>query len=102
MRTKEYLYLTEDRKRVVNENAREGRFLFANPGDEIPDIEARRYGLIKTEPEAVKVVPEKIEPEKAVDAKMDEPAEDKMAETPANKTRKRKSGFSINMEENNG
>ena len=47
MIVKERLYFTADRKRVVNENMREGRFLFAKPGDDIPDSIAKQYGLIE-------------------------------------------------------
>jgi len=49
MRMKERLYLTEDRSEVVDENDRRGRHLFCKPGDEIPDEEAKKYGLLKEE-----------------------------------------------------
>lgn len=45
MRSIEYLYLTEDGKRVVNENVKEGRFLFATPGTEISEADMKKYGL---------------------------------------------------------
>jgi hypothetical protein len=45
MRSIEYLYLTEDLKRVVNENVKEGRFLFATPGTEISQADMKKYGL---------------------------------------------------------
>lgn len=41
-----HLYLTEDRKRVVEENDPASRFLWAAPGDEVSRAEAARLGAI--------------------------------------------------------
>lgn len=57
------LFLTEDGKRVVPEGDPDGRWLWATPGMSVTEFDAKRYGLIKDEPE---VVPE-AEPEKAVE-----------------------------------
>jgi hypothetical protein len=42
-----HLYLTEDRDRVVEEGDPAGRFLWANPGSEMPRDEAEKLGAIK-------------------------------------------------------
>jgi len=73
---RERLYLTVDRKRVVNENEREGRFLFAKPGDDIPDSIAKQYGLIEE--------------------KMVKQPENKMVESVPNKKARKTSGLTIN------
>ena len=75
----ERLVLTAD-GRVVPEGDPDGRWLYAIPGQQVPLAEAERYGLVK-QAEATEPEPEET---KAV-----EPAEDKMAEVPANKARKR-------------
>lgn len=50
------LYLTKDRKRVVEEGDPEGYWLWAAPGQAVERSEAERLGAIKTEPE-VKQMP---------------------------------------------
>ena len=53
------LWLTRDRTRVVEEGAPEAHWLLASgPGKEIPEAEARRYGLIRDEGPAVEVAAE--------------------------------------------
>lgn len=63
------LWLTEDRKRVVEDGDPEMAHLFLAKGHEIPMEEAIRFGLVK-----------KAKVEKAA-----EPAEDKKASKPADK-----------------
>lgn len=62
MRMTERLYLTADKKKLANENQRLGRFLFCRPGDEIPNREAIKYGLMKS-PEEVAAESEKKDAE---------------------------------------
>jgi len=47
MRATQRLYLTWDRAKVVPESNPDGRFLFCKPGDEVPDEQARKYGLLQ-------------------------------------------------------
>ncbi len=42
----ERLYLTADRQRVVREGDTEAAFLYAAPGDEIPDSAVEMFGLV--------------------------------------------------------
>ena len=42
----ERLYLTADRNRVVREGDKAAAFLYAAPGDEIPDSAVQRFGLV--------------------------------------------------------
>ncbi len=61
----ERLCLTED-GRLVPEGDPAGRWLFAIPGQSIPMDEARRYGLVGSEPESEaepEVVPEIVAPQ---------------------------------------
>lgn len=72
MRATQRLYLTWDRKRVVYESNPDGRYLFCKPGDEIPDEEARKYGLLPvmasaSAPQALEPT-QKPEPKKAAAA----------------------------------
>jgi hypothetical protein len=39
------LFFSSDRRRVVPEGHRDAAFLFAAPGDEIPESDVERYGL---------------------------------------------------------
>lgn len=39
------LWLTADKERVVEDGDPAGAFLFATPGDEVSDEDAKRYGL---------------------------------------------------------
>lgn len=39
------LWLTADRDQVVEEGDSRAAFLFATPGDEVSDTDAKRYGL---------------------------------------------------------
>ena len=57
MRATQRLYLTWDRTRLVPEADPNGRVLFCKPGDEVPDSEARKYGLLPAEPEALRIEP---------------------------------------------
>lgn len=52
MIAKARLYLTLDRKRIVPANSKEAAYLFAAPGQEIPDDLAKRYGLTDEAPPA--------------------------------------------------
>lgn len=40
------LYLTADKKRVVEQGDPDAAFLLANPGQDIPKATAKRYGII--------------------------------------------------------
>jgi predicted flap endonuclease-1-like 5' DNA nuclease len=42
---KERLYLTEDKKKVVGEGDSRAAFLWAAPGDELPEEDAKRFGV---------------------------------------------------------
>jgi len=44
-----HLYLTEDRKRVVEEGDPEGRWLWAPPGHQVPLAQAKQLGAIRDE-----------------------------------------------------
>jgi hypothetical protein len=44
-RSAERLYLTEDRKSVVSEGDANARFLLVAEGGEIPEADAKKYGL---------------------------------------------------------
>lgn len=46
-----YLYLTEDRSRVVEEGDTAGRWLWASPGTEVSRAEALRLGAVQAEGE---------------------------------------------------
>lgn len=58
------LWQTADRSCLVEDGDPEAAFLFCTPGDEVPEEEARRYGLLKVKAEpppedkAVKAPPE--------------------------------------------
>ncbi len=57
MKADRRLYLTADRSEVVEEGDPKAAFLFATPGSEISDADAKRYGLKmqkKPEDKAVK------------------------------------------------
>lgn len=58
----ERLYLTADRKRLVGEGNPKAAFLYASPGDEIPESAAKRFGIVdgKLKKSAVKKVAEKV------------------------------------------
>lgn len=57
MRATQRLYLTWDRKKVVPESNPDGRFLFCKPGDEVPDEEAKKYGLLEEKKAAAEPKP---------------------------------------------
>lgn len=46
MQAKERLFFTADRKRVVAEGDQKAAFLYAAPGDEIPESAAEKFGLV--------------------------------------------------------
>ena len=46
MEAKERLFITSDKKRLVKEGDPKGAFLYAAPGDEIPQSAAEMFGLI--------------------------------------------------------
>lgn len=46
MQATERLYLTENRKQLVREGDSRGAFLYAAPGDEIPDSAVEMFGLV--------------------------------------------------------
>lgn len=75
MEAKERLYLTEDREKLVKEGDSKGAFLYAAPGDEIPDDVAGRFGLVDG------VLPEKGK--KAASAKEKAQQEAEAKATPA-------------------
>ena len=45
MQAQERLYLTEKRDKLVGEGDKRARFLYAIPGDEIPNDAAEKFGL---------------------------------------------------------
>jgi len=95
MRSKERLYWTEDKKRIVNENAREGRFLAFKVGDEIPEIIAKKYGLLDEKKEPVKELlkidlKKENPPEASPPLKQAEQPENKMSKPSAKKADKNK------------
>lgn len=46
MIAKERIFLTADRKRAVAEGHKDAAFLFAAPGDEVPDSAVEAFGLV--------------------------------------------------------
>ena len=46
MEAKERLYITADKKRLVKEGDPKGAFLYAAPGDTVPDSAAAMFGLV--------------------------------------------------------
>lgn len=66
------LFLTENKKKVVQEGHKDAAFLYAAPGDEIPDEAAERFGLTGSKSGAGKA-------EKAGDDKSEKKGEDKSA-----------------------
>lgn len=86
------LYLTADKKEVVEEGDPRARFVLGVEGSEIPDDQAEELGLVKIStksPEGRKATrplvqePGEVEPEEEPKAK--EPAQNKAAATKANK-----------------
>ena len=69
MKVTERLYLAADHKTVVKGNDKRAAFLLAAKGQELPDIIARQYGLLRKKPAK----------------KQEEQPEDKQAEEPENK-----------------
>ena len=59
----ERLFLTADREKVVPEGDPEAAFLFATPGDEVSEEDAKRYGIKPSK--ANKVEKAEAGPEKA-------------------------------------
>jgi hypothetical protein len=64
------LYLTEDKSEVVKEGDPRARFMFCATGSQVPEDEARKYGLIS----------DKAKPEPAAETKL-------KAEPPPNKAK---------------
>jgi len=82
MMVTERLALTEDGSRVVPYDSPEARFLFAAPGQEIPDALAQKYGLLDPLPDEKELEPKDPEPPFPEDPKE---AEVKQAKKPKNK-----------------
>jgi len=81
MKITERLYLAADRKTVVKDGDKRAAFLLAAKGQELPDVIARQYGLLKEQKKA-----------KQPEDKQAEPAENKAIlppETKRGKPRKR-------------
>jgi hypothetical protein len=85
MIAKERLYLTADKGRIVGHGDKRAAFLYAAPGDEIPENAAKKFGLVggglKASPAtAPKQVSSKSKKGPADDKEQKNPAGDKTAE----------------------
>lgn len=60
MKITERLYLTADRKKIVKEGDPKAAFLLAAKGQELPDVIARQYGLLKKKKPAVNKQVQKV------------------------------------------
>lgn len=60
MIVKERLYLTANRKKVVKEGDKRAAFLLAAKGQELPNVIARQYGLLKEKKKIEKVEDKKV------------------------------------------
>lgn len=81
MKVTERLYLAADRKTVVKENSPKAAFLLAAKGQELPDVIARQYGLLKEQ---------KKPQEDEVKKQVKEPENKKVSSSPNKKGKKGK------------
>lgn len=82
------LYLTEDKKTVVEAGDPRARFVLGVEGSEIPDEQAEELGLVKISRKATKPLVQEtaeVEPEEVEEPKAKESAQNKAAATKANK-----------------
>lgn len=80
MKADKRLYLNADRSKVVEEGDPEAAYLFAAEGAEVPDAEAKKYGLMgekPKEPEPAVVHSSAADPEPAEKPKAAAKAENK-------------------------
>lgn len=73
----ERLFLTADKAKLVPEGHKDGAFLYAAPGDEIPDSAVEKFGLVKGGMSAA--AKKKLADEAAAQAKAEEKAAEEAA-----------------------
>jgi len=87
MIAKERLYLTADKKRLVGEGDTRAAFLYATPGDEIPDSAAELFKLVDggLKPKKEAAVPSTEKTAKPAENKEQKPAANKEQQPAENK-----------------
>lgn len=70
MQCTQRLYLTEDKQKLVGEGDKKAAFLYAVPGDEIPDSAVEKFGLVDGHLKG-------FDPDKGADTKEDKSGSDK-------------------------